>query len=241
MIVLWTILALVFVSVNPISSNEDALSLQSDLPSEITNPGLILVESRKRGKGKPNGRPSKSKPGGKPSKSRPVSQSSKSRPSGKPSKARPVSKPSKGKPGGKPSKSKPIEKPSKPNPMPSTSGTGFRRPGSSQKIPTEALNNDACNGKSLKCNSRSPYRTITGVCNNLQSPYLGATNSIMKRFLSSEYNDCTGEPKGGFSQAEERTFQSSNYSRKGYRPSKCSKNLPNVREVSIFSTLILTF
>merc|ERR1719318_1730032 len=144
MIVLWTILALVFVSVNPISSNEDALSLKSDLPSEITNPGFILVENRKRGKGKPSGRPSKSKPGGKPSK------------------YRPASKPSKGKPCGKPSKSKPIEKPSKPIPKPPTSGTGIRRPGSSQKIPAEALNNDACNGKSLICNSRSPYRTITG-------------------------------------------------------------------------------
>ncbi|XP_044031100.1 eosinophil peroxidase-like isoform X3 [Siniperca chuatsi] len=40
------------------------------------------------------------------------------------------------------------------------------------------------------------YRTITGVCNNLNSPRLGASNTPFTRWLPAEYDDGVSQPKG---------------------------------------------
>nr|XP_046231743.1 eosinophil peroxidase isoform X1 [Scatophagus argus] len=40
------------------------------------------------------------------------------------------------------------------------------------------------------------YRTITSLCNNLQNPRLGASNTPFTRWLPSEYEDGVSEPKG---------------------------------------------
>uniref|UniRef100_A0A8C6UR87 Myeloid-specific peroxidase n=1 Tax=Neogobius melanostomus TaxID=47308 RepID=A0A8C6UR87_9GOBI len=40
------------------------------------------------------------------------------------------------------------------------------------------------------------YRTATSVCNNLQNPRLGASNTPFTRWLSSEYDDGISQPKG---------------------------------------------
>ncbi|CAN9504910.1 unnamed protein product [Ophioblennius macclurei] len=50
-----------------------------------------------------------------------------------------------------------------------------------------------------ECNSIpdiNKFRTITGVCNNLQSPRKGASNIALRRWLHSEYDDGISEPKG---------------------------------------------
>ncbi|CAL9683473.1 unnamed protein product [Knipowitschia caucasica] len=40
------------------------------------------------------------------------------------------------------------------------------------------------------------YRTATGVCNNLKSPHLGASNTPFIRWLPAEYDDGISQPKG---------------------------------------------
>uniref|UniRef100_A0AAQ5YZW9 Myeloid-specific peroxidase n=1 Tax=Amphiprion ocellaris TaxID=80972 RepID=A0AAQ5YZW9_AMPOC len=40
------------------------------------------------------------------------------------------------------------------------------------------------------------YRTVTSVCNNLQNPRLGASNTPFTRWLGPEYDDGISEPKG---------------------------------------------
>ncbi|CAL8277720.1 unnamed protein product [Merluccius merluccius] len=40
------------------------------------------------------------------------------------------------------------------------------------------------------------YRTITSVCNNLENPRLGASNTPFTRWLPAEYDDGIAEPKG---------------------------------------------
>jgi len=222
MIVLGLMFALVFISLDPVSSDRDLVSVLSDIPSEEMRVLELNIEDRKQGRGKSAGRPHKGR--------RPVGKPSKTKLSGKASKRQSLSKPSKGKPGRKPSKSEPSKH--KPKSRPPNASNGIRPPGSHNKINENAINNDACNGNYVYCDFYSRYRTITGVCNNLQSPYLGAAYSMVKRFLSSEYDDCKGEPTGGFALAEERFSSSFNYSRKGFSTSKCSKTLPNVREVS---------
>ncbi|CAN9504912.1 unnamed protein product [Ophioblennius macclurei] len=53
-----------------------------------------------------------------------------------------------------------------------------------------------------QCNSIpniNRFRTITSVCNNLQSPRKGASNTAFRRWLPSEYDDGISEPKGNSS------------------------------------------
>ncbi|XP_063812062.1 myeloperoxidase-like [Pseudophryne corroboree] len=42
----------------------------------------------------------------------------------------------------------------------------------------------------------SPYRTITGECNNIKKPTLGASNTGFKRLLNPEYEDGVSLPRG---------------------------------------------
>ncbi|XP_063154833.1 myeloperoxidase [Candoia aspera] len=46
------------------------------------------------------------------------------------------------------------------------------------------------------CDERSPYRTITGECNNLRIPTLGASNRPYVRWLPQEYEDGISLPRG---------------------------------------------
>lgn len=53
------------------------------------------------------------------------------------------------------------------------------------------------------CSSKSVYRTITGVCNNLKNPYFGSSQTAFKRNLPAAYDDHLSEPrrrsvKGGY-------------------------------------------
>ena len=68
------------------------------------------------------------------------------------------------------------------------------------------------------------YQTITGVCNNLKNPYLGASNSLLKRISAPEYYDCKEVSKGGY---VDKSMPHPPFSCPGR-----SQNLPNVREVS---------
>ncbi|XP_015269115.1 PREDICTED: eosinophil peroxidase-like [Gekko japonicus] len=49
---------------------------------------------------------------------------------------------------------------------------------------------------SCDCDEKSPYRTITGECNNLRSPVLGASNRPYVRWLPQEYEDGVSVPRG---------------------------------------------
>ncbi|ETE71506.1 Peroxidase mlt-7, partial [Ophiophagus hannah] len=46
------------------------------------------------------------------------------------------------------------------------------------------------------CDEKSPYRTITGECNNLRIPTLGASNRPYVRWLPQEYEDGISLPRG---------------------------------------------
>lgn len=53
------------------------------------------------------------------------------------------------------------------------------------------------------CDSKSLYRTITGVCNNLEHPYYGSSQTAFSRLLPAAYEDSLSEPrrksvKGGY-------------------------------------------
>ncbi|XP_020922931.1 lactoperoxidase [Sus scrofa] len=48
----------------------------------------------------------------------------------------------------------------------------------------------------VKCDENSPYRTITGDCNNRRNPALGAANRALARWLPAEYEDGLSLPFG---------------------------------------------
>ncbi|XP_045841421.1 lactoperoxidase [Meles meles] len=48
----------------------------------------------------------------------------------------------------------------------------------------------------MKCDEDSPYRTITGDCNNRRNPELGAANRALARWLPAEYEDGLSLPFG---------------------------------------------
>ena len=71
----------------------------------------------------------------------------------------------------------------------------------------------------------------------MKNPYLGASNSIINRFLEPEYYDCQGIPKGGYEASD--AIQKNEPFRKRTKLSRSilgcrgsNQSLPNVREVS---------
>ncbi|NXS55166.1 PERM Myeloperoxidase, partial [Brachypteracias leptosomus] len=50
--------------------------------------------------------------------------------------------------------------------------------------------------KKINCDNSSPYRTITGECNNRRNPALGASNRATVRWLPAEYEDGVSVPHG---------------------------------------------
>lgn len=76
------------------------------------------------------------------------------------------------------------------------------------KIPTEFcsyLDKPDCTEKSL-------YRTVTGVCNNVNNPYWGSSQTAFKRYLHADYEDGLSEPR---------------------RKSSCGGLLPSCRYISL--------
>ncbi|KAM9210101.1 lactoperoxidase isoform 2-T2 [Dugong dugon] len=53
-----------------------------------------------------------------------------------------------------------------------------------------------CPASAVKCHKNSPYRTITGDCNNRRNPALGAANRALVRWLPAEYEDGLSLPFG---------------------------------------------
>uniref|UniRef100_A0A5S6QII6 Uncharacterized protein n=1 Tax=Trichuris muris TaxID=70415 RepID=A0A5S6QII6_TRIMR len=56
-------------------------------------------------------------------------------------------------------------------------------------------NNQRCNRKLFPCDPTSPYRTITGWCNNLRNPENGMAFSPFRRLLKPLYSDGFSEPR----------------------------------------------
>ena len=54
---------------------------------------------------------------------------------------------------------------------------------------------DACAKTVPTCDSKTPYRSITGTCNNLNHPLWGSANIGMRRLLPPEYSDGVGSPR----------------------------------------------
>ena len=124
--------------------------------------------------------------------------------------------------------------------------TRIRRPGGGRgkgRIPFYAINNDACDGETIACDENEMYRSITGVCNNLRNPYLGASNSILSRFFRPEYYDCQEIPKGGYEDEDGKTRSS-----RDQQPSEGNKwffgckgtkqKLPNVEQEEDLQALL---
>ena len=50
-------------------------------------------------------------------------------------------------------------------------------------------------GRRVRCNRYLRFRTITGLCNNILNPRLGAANTQFKRFLFPNYADGLSKPR----------------------------------------------
>ena len=50
----------------------------------------------------------------------------------------------------------------------------------------------------VNCDREAPFRSITGVCNNLDQPKWGVPNKPMIRYVPADYEDGLGVPRGGF-------------------------------------------
>ena len=48
-----------------------------------------------------------------------------------------------------------------------------------------------------QCNATSPYRTITGCCNNLANKDQGRSNRKLERLMKESYEDGISLPRGG--------------------------------------------
>jgi Animal haem peroxidase. len=70
--------------------------------------------------------------------------------------------------------------------------------GMAQSCPHLPLANFACSPEAqhLECDPQMPYRTITGLCNNLKYPLFGAASTALKRLIPPAYADGRGQPRG---------------------------------------------
>lgn len=60
----------------------------------------------------------------------------------------------------------------------------------------DQLNNDKCDDDLLlPCDHTSPFRTISGLCNNLDNPEFGKSFSLFNRFLPPVYDDGVSIPR----------------------------------------------
>jgi peroxidase len=66
---------------------------------------------------------------------------------------------------------------------------------SCQKLNEDLLLDPECEAKD--CNATSPYRTISGCCNNIANKDLGQTNRAFTRLMTNEYADSISLPRGG--------------------------------------------
>eukprot|EP00091_Calanus_sinicus_P013295 TRINITY_DN2955_c0_g2_i1.p1 TRINITY_DN2955_c0_g2~~TRINITY_DN2955_c0_g2_i1.p1 ORF type:complete len:245 (-),score=34.30 TRINITY_DN2955_c0_g2_i1:352-1086(-) len=121
----------------------------------------------------------------------------------------------------------------------SSARQAVRRPGSGRKgkIPDHQLSDASCDRRRITCDKYEMYRSISGLCNNLENPHLGAANSKISRFLAPEYYDCQEMPKGGYQDNEspQRRRHRGRQSRKFTSTPGCrgsNQSLPNAREVS---------
>ena len=64
-----------------------------------------------------------------------------------------------------------------------------------QQLNERLLNDPECEVAS--CNATSPYRTISGCCNNIANKDFGKANRAFTRFMENEYDDSITIPRGG--------------------------------------------
>ena len=64
-----------------------------------------------------------------------------------------------------------------------------------QKLNAELASDSECSR--TVCNASSPYRTISGCCNNIATKNLGSAYTAFDRLLTSEYADNVSLPRGG--------------------------------------------
>lgn len=57
------------------------------------------------------------------------------------------------------------------------------------------LDGEKCDEEQLPCDHTSPFRTITGWCNNLEHPEFGKSFSLFNRFLPAAYEDGISMPR----------------------------------------------
>ena len=62
-----------------------------------------------------------------------------------------------------------------------------------QELTEELTNIQECE----VCNGSSPYRTISGCCNNLLNKNFGRTNQAFTRLMPAAYSDSRSLPRGG--------------------------------------------
>ena len=78
---------------------------------------------------------------------------------------------------------------------PQRSGTGSFQEIAKQR--NADLTSQLSGGECEKCDTSSPYRTITGCCNNLADKTLGQINTPLSRLTPIAYEDSKTLPRGG--------------------------------------------
>jgi hypothetical protein len=64
-----------------------------------------------------------------------------------------------------------------------------------QRLNNELLSVSEC--EAVDCNATSPYRTISGCCNNIANKTLGSTHRAFNRLMKNQYEDLISLPRGG--------------------------------------------
>lgn len=106
--------------------------------------------------------------------------------------------------------------------------------GMSQSCPHLPMANFACSGEAenMECDPDAHFRTISGICNNLEHPTFGAASTKLKRLLPPAYADRRGQPRGTRFSSLANNFNP-NF---GFQSGNCDSNpasvLPNPRLVS---------
>ena len=86
-----------------------------------------------------------------------------------------------------------------------------------------------------RCNPNTEFRTITGICNNLEHPMWGSMSTPFRRFVAAQYADGSDVPRGGLASASGHCTTGGDHN--STDPCVCFSDpkalLPNPREVSI--------
>ncbi|TRY80461.1 hypothetical protein TCAL_10485 [Tigriopus californicus] len=106
--------------------------------------------------------------------------------------------------------------------------------GMAESCPHLPMANFACSdeAENMECDPNAHYRTVTGICNNLEHPTFGAASTKLKRLLPPAYADLKGQPRGTRFSSLANNFDLNFPFQSGDCASNPAAVLPNPRFVS---------